>query len=749
MKRSFFKTKINWLGAFCAVLFATGCTTDDAETVGIHELTATEHEHIVDAAGGQTKIQLYANGHVRVEPIGDPVDWATLDQTSFEGDQQLVVDIQENPAFRRMVKFRFVLDGGVKADTICIKQHGVEPTLECLAPYKSILGSVETYTQFAVDTNLPLDELTQTTTYLSQAKGWIKSVQSEQGMLVVDAKPNSGDEVCKAIVGLSYVDGWGESLSINLYITQADKNDEFGRQITFAEARAMATTNGTEIDEDLIIEGIVVSDCHSKNMEVNPNVACDRVDTSVNDCTAYLESLDGSFGFRLRFDEAQSNVLIAGTRLSLSLKGTRLIREDDPERYTIASMIGENMVESAVGEAIPAKIRKISELTDADIYTHVSLQETEFLFKEGSYANVYEMYVLASPVNAPQKTSSRMDGWASLLVDNEGNSIYAPINMLCEWRRSGAGVPQGVGSTNGIIVHNQLPRYGNVGRYQIRVVDEQGFAMEMQGESTYKTFAKWDGQHRYSFGTYAKYNPRYAYNKLASITPSDDISADKGTPNAELFCENKINTAIPEAWPIAGEATYNNPEASGYGVSTTCKGYSTRVGVKGWYQWEKDQVVGYNGLRIELSTKELSGTQMLFGFSFSAGIITAASSKTYPAHWCVEYSIDGGASYTLCPNAVTGANYVHLHSLPWWDAILGGSRFSTSSSAGMGLTDHAFVFPAEVFGKEKVCVRIRPYDKVMTVLPLDWNGPTETAEISASTTYDNRIRWGVITLRYR
>ena len=38
-------------------------------------------------------------------------------------------------------------------------------------------------------------------------------------------------------------------------------------------------------------------------------------------------------------------------------------------------------------------------------------------------------------------------------------------------------------------------------------------------------------------------------------------------------------------------------------------------------------------------------------------------------------------------------------------------------------------------------VRIRPYDKVMTVLPLVW--------ISAATTYDNQLRWGVITLRYR
>ena len=159
--------------------------------------------------------------------------------------------------------------------------------------------------------------------------------------------------------------------------------------------------------------------------------------------------------------------------------------------------------------------------------------------------------------------------------------------------------------------------------------------------------------------------------------------------------------------------------------------------------------MGYNGLRMEFSTASLNGSHMLLGFSFAAGTISATTSKTYPAHWCVEYSVDGGQSYTLCPSAATGADYVHLRSLPWWDASLAGNRYNTCSSAGIGLTDHLFRLPAEVFGRERVMVRIRPYDKVMTVLPLVWNGDTETAEISAATTYDNQLRWGVITLRYR
>ena len=300
------------------------------------------------------------------------------------------------------------------------------------------------------------------------------------------------------------------------------------------------------------------------------------------------------------------------------------------------------------------------------------------------------------------------------------------------------------------MVHNELPRYGNVGRYQIRVLDESGFGMEWAGESAYTEFAEWDGNpHKYSFGTYAKFNSRYAYNRLESITPSDDISSDKTVPNAELFCENHVETTTTEAWPIAGTGNYNNPEVGSLGTSLTCKAYFVKAGVKGWYRWEGNEVVGYNGLRLEFSTASISGSHMLLGFSFAAGTISATTSKTYPAHWCVEYSVDGGQSYTLCPSAATGVDYVHLRSLPWWDASLAGNRYNTCSSAGIGLTDHLFRLPAEVFGRERVMVRIRPYDKVMTVLPLVWNGDTETAEISAATTYDNQLRWGVITLRYR
>ena len=116
--------------------------------------------------------------------------------------------------------------------------------------------------------------------------------------------------------------------------------------------RALATAEGTAVDEDILIEGIVVSDFHSKNMEATPSVSYDKVDVTVNDCTAYLEKPPDGYGFRLRFDTPEDNVLARGTRLSLSLSGTVLTREENP-RLGSSSLVGEALWSKSVAGGVP------------------------------------------------------------------------------------------------------------------------------------------------------------------------------------------------------------------------------------------------------------------------------------------------------------------------------------------------------------------------------------------------------------
>ena len=58
-----------------------------------------------------------------------------------------------------------------------------------------------------------------------------------------------------------------------------------------------------------VVEGIVVSDYRSPNMELNPNLNYYSVDLEENDRTVYVEAADGSCAIRLRFDAASENLL--------------------------------------------------------------------------------------------------------------------------------------------------------------------------------------------------------------------------------------------------------------------------------------------------------------------------------------------------------------------------------------------------------------------------------------------------------
>ena len=746
-----------------AVLALSSCELDDAEYPEVIELVAPESTYSIDEAAGQIEIPIYANSGYSVEFINDIENgWASLDKTHMNGDDKLTVTYQANEGFRRMAAIRLSLDSGAKADTVYVKQSGITPSIECNAPFRAIEGSSREPVEFDIETNIPFEKFD--VSYSNEGAKWLSTPEYNNGVLSLIPEYNDAETPRSTIVSLSYVDSWEEEFYLRIFITQADKNDDFGTKISFTEARGMATENGYKVAEDINIEGWVISDYRSKNMELNPSVNYDEVDTSVSDRTAYIESEDGKYGFRLQFDDASDNVLSRYSFIQITLKDAVLIRENDPDRFTISGLTAENILSGRAGEAseLPVKRKTIAELTDEDIYTFVTLTDTEFLFKRGCYANVYENYTLSSEVNESLTGNcNRLDGWASLLMDRNGDGIYMLINMLCTWRRSGNGVPYGAGDMNGIIVHNEVHRYGDyIGRYQIRPVDEQDILTMGNGASNYSILAEYNGDRfAYRFGQYVSQlgEQRYAANGLESICPPDQ---DMFPFNTELFCENHMTGSSNPTYPITGTYDYNAPGLGDRGIDVSeafpeskNTAYGIIADVSGWYKWDGEEIVGMNGIRLEFSTSQISGSKFILGFTFSAGTINAKTSKTFPAHWCVEYSTDGGATYSEVRDRVIcdkhrNQPYIKLRSLPWWDTTINGNKYYTCYDAGMGMTDHMFLFPSDIFGKEKVCIRIRPYDDVLTSLPINWDDNSETGQVKASTTYENRIQFGTITLRY-
>lgn len=764
------------------------CTAlDDAEYKHIETLVAKEKAITIAQTGGDAEIVIFASGPGKVEALNDFSAFAGMDKTSFSGDDTLGVSFTDNSeGHRRMAKLLLSLTGSEKKDTVNVFQEGVQDTLKCASPYASVNGASASVAKFAVTTNLSFDSHEIYTSYLSGATGWVISCRMENDTIYVYTSENPGETVSKARVTLPYSDGWGTNMDLNLYITLSDKNGDFGTTIDFHKAAEYAGKG--KIKDNSVIEGIIVSDCRSMNMELNVNRDYNVVDTDENLRTAYLEALDGSMGFRMKYVNANDNVLEFGTRVLLDLNGTSIVRDEGTESFTITELIPANIVESRKGFEPVEKERTISQLSDSDMYTFTSLKNTEFVCKNGAFLNLYDNYSLKSEINSYGAASVKIfDGWAALLVDDSGKSIYAPINALCTWRRnqngvpqeikdliaSGAideiGVPQGTGLTKGIIVHNILRRYGDVGKYQIRVIDQDGFCQDWIGKSGYETLAKWDGapyQYRMADGCYSKFNSRYAApassRMFDAIIPSDDISSSKVTPNAELTIENKTTCAYSST-PITryyshlalnghgteGKAGYlGRTSNSSYNDKLPCS-LQSRQDIKGWFKWDGNRITGYNGYVISTSTKNISGTGMYVAYSYSIGAISATTSQYFPAHWCIEYSIDGGKTFKICPDSATGKDYTHLHTLPWASANIGGIQYYTSGSCGMGSTEHVAFLPPEVFGQDNLLIRLRPYDDIMSIFPLSWDGETENSRVYSNTTASVLMNIEYLYLRYR
>ena len=765
------------LGA--AVAFPSCEALDDAEYPKVLELIAPTAEYLVDEQEGVVEIPIYAKGGYSVKFLNDiEGNWATLNASHMRDDGNLIVNYKQNDGFRRMAAIRLCLDSGERADTVWVKQAGVVPMIDCGAPFKAIEGSSPEAIELDVETNIALDDFE--IAYTNDGANWISNISLEDGLLSMTPAANNTDQPRNSIVSFTYIDGWGEKFELRVFITQANRNNEFGKATTFEQVRQMATEEGFEVTEDLSLTGWVVSDFRSKNMALNPNTNYDKVDTSVSARTAYLESEDGAMGVRLFFNDAEDNELRRYSKMQIGLKGTKIVKKSNPDRYSIVGLKAENLLSGESGTAadLPAKHKSISELTDDDIYTFVTLSNAEFVFKDGAYVNYYEGYALLGPANnfaddANAKPNNRMDSWASALYDANGDAIYMSLNSLVEWRRSGNGVPQGSGDISGVIVHEQNPRYGDyMGRYQIRPVDEQDILSIGDSGAKYRTLAEYNGKYAVRFGLYTAevFGKKYAANGVNSIVPPD-VAEER--PNVELRCEN-IETN--ETYPINSTTDYNAPHPGCYidgekkdanynGTAWATEGGKASTAlqfiydVKGWYKWninedgEKTDIGGYNGICIDMSTANISGSKFCMAFTFMAGNGTAANNKAYPAHWCVEYTIDNGATWTAVNDKIVSDEYsnqpfVKLRSHPWWDASVAANKYYTPAACGMGCTDHVFFFPNDIFGKDKVTIRIRPYDDVLASLPLQWNGSVEGGIVRANTTQKNYIRFGTITLRY-
>ena len=297
---------------------------------------------------------------------------------------------------------------------------------------------------------------------------------------------------------------------------------------SFDQIRAMAAESDVQLKDGVCIEGIIVSDYRSLNMGENRQVAWNEVDLSNAYCTAYIQAEDGTAGFRVIFDDIYANRIPRFSKVRIDLSGC--LASSYGGAYTIEGVSSDDVQVIAEPSVPVSRIRHISEITDADMYTYVTLNDVEFMSKEGSYTNVNEFMVQTTYLNAFKKPKGLdcVDVAGVYLKDNEGSAIFLPVSTACEWRRRGDRLPQGVGSVSGIVVPGDYQRFGNVGKFALRIAGPSDVAISMEPASNYDVIAEWNWDRNYkrALNLERQGNIRWADGK--KLSADDRILAEIG-----------------------------------------------------------------------------------------------------------------------------------------------------------------------------------------------------------------------------
>ena len=488
--KKFYTKRFSLICAFAAsaLLLGGGCSEDETEpAIGSKGVSS---EVFVSSDAGSRTIKVETSGPWQARLTPETRLWVSVDGAdSGETGGSLNLNYRTNNSLPRKGTILVSSARQQVVDTIYLMQYGTTPLLEFKYIGKQY-SSVSTIDSVAIDTNIPLSKKIYWTVVYdenSAAEPWADSVSYAQDFKYFRFRiaDNKKFEPRTARFRLRFQDDWGEDHTTYFTAYQGIPGGTAEtREMTFEELRGLIAEAEGEItlDQDIAVSGTVISDWASPNMAGSPMPkAAEKPDLGINDCTAYMQNADASLGLALVTTDAQQNNLQRYDKLKLWCKGLTLTKRSNPERYTLSGVTQDHIVtkEAGTAEELPAKRRFIDQLTDADIYTQVTLKRCQMAVRTGRFIPVHINY-----------TNSFNNYYPAAVLDRHGDMIYLMTNHGCDWRFKE--MPDGEGTITGIIVHEPytfFERGGDIGRYQIRNVTREDIALDESADNVFSAVA--------------------------------------------------------------------------------------------------------------------------------------------------------------------------------------------------------------------------------------------------------------------
>jgi len=704
------KTTILFIAAiFALILPLSSCDGNqfEVEVFAPDELGMAEHKYYVGENGGDVDVPFLANrkGSVLLTEPSDE-SWIGLGITSFDADGTLPVHVGPNNGFKRSADILFETD--TRKDTVCIFQRGaVEEKFYVAAGSMVVFNGTGEINTIATDINVPLSSISTEVRYSGDDE-WIRECQLTNSTLTFKTADNPDKNYMRrALIVLTYKDGWKETQTATISVIQARQDNNIGTVFTPEQLRSLATPSGYTLPEDAMIEGYIVSTTEGGNAgdaQVDDyKQGTGVIDYTLTDRTAYLESVDGQYGFRLIAKSAGDNGFMRYSRVQLGIGGAVVKRTSgEPFCYTIEGVSSSNLLTSSDGTlTMPWKEKSITELTDNDINTLVKIKDCEIAMRKGPFTPVNEGYTSLCGYN-------RLAKFPILIRDIKGGSMYMFTNMTCTYRRNGDTLPYGSGDITGIVVHESYKSFekdGNIGRYQLRHLTREeidlkkDFADNFSGIITEFRYAKFPGEFEetvlpnailatkgngemcHTHGEVSNYSPTYYY-----IGECGSKKKGKYEEGAGIELEDG---GIYQPWVDNGTEADQNTDGKGWFKNSLMLSWSNK------YWWDSDNGRGYCWL-IHFSTAGITSDHVSMQFAMYNNSQSARS----PRYWKAQYSLT-----TTDTSKESDGEWVDIGEFTVPDVAIWASQNDWQT---LGSRVYDFPLPTEILGQESVSIRLMP-----------------------------------------
>lgn len=728
------------------------------EMIDVREIGCAMPDLEVTADAGECSFDILSSGECEVS-FDEQVSWISItDGDRFEGDGTVRLKYSYNRGETR--KATLTVRCGGYSLPLSVTQNGILSSDIKFIGASMLIPSQNGMYAAQIVTLLDISGAELNVDYEEEG-GWIDegSLRLSGTQLKFAAAENPSSARRCAVLTISVPSSVGDILSASIRVVQQSYGEGEPVLVSVGQVRKTA---GDILQPGLVLVGRALNDDMEGNGAENQNYSAVSQDLTASSRTVYLQSLeeeDGRYyGIRLEFDKVQDNIINRYDKVMICLDGKQIVREEvegEPVRYALTGLkITDVLATETGGRAeLPRIEKKMSQLTDEDIYTFVTVTDCAIPVRKGPFV----------PIHLQYRTS--VNKYPMVLLDADGSCMYMVTNTTATWSRDGKGMPHGSGNVSGVIVHEKCDNFewnsalaaqkeqaviadyvtdtGYIGPYQIRPVyrEDIDLAKDMSEASVHGLLCEWryynadhpdayiqnvedgviyatwpevmnplDGVDNLATFTYSAYG-KHENTTITAMTDWTHLGPVKNNKITDLpgSCGVKDADGIDIHW-----SPYSSLSTSG--VIQSANGSAFRASY--WYDiansHSKPRLNEYYW-QMDFSTSGLSSANA--PLSIQLGSVNGTGSYYgAPRYWVLKWSVDGKLWETLGLSSYNSEEFVDLtgkmgehdgkdytYSVPDFPVQTDRKIYNCPAYKYMSFTIPA---SADIWGKEHVYVRL-------------------------------------------